>query len=79
MRQLRKERKLATQQLHALKTKAQANKLKELFARAFKNDRYNDLDKSKDDILRTKIENLQHQIGGQTRMLFRIQWCMWSM
>jgi hypothetical protein len=78
MQQLRKERKLAMQQLHALKTKAQANKLKELFARAFKNNRYN-LDKSKDDILHTKIEDLQHQIGGQTRMLFRIQWCMWSM
>lgn len=79
MQQLRKERKLATQQLHALKTKAQANKLKEFFVRAFKNNRYTNIDTTEDDIFHTKIENLQQQIAAQTRLLFRIQWCMWSM
>lgn len=77
---LRKERKIATHQLRFLKTKLRTHKIKLFMSKllpAHLNSPSSGNDGNKD-ILEIKIKHLGEQIGEQTRLIFKIQWCMWS-
>lgn len=73
---LRKERKLDSQKLKLLKAKLRTNKLKSFVSKLmFSSHRWSEGEK---EILQIKIKHLEEKIGQTTRLIFKIQWCVWS-
>lgn len=75
MQQLRRERKSAKQQLVILKSKLHTRKITFFFAKLFRQSDF----LFDDTILYAKINNLNDDISKQTRLIFKIQWSMWSL